>query len=99
MPYIDSTGRVHTHAPLLQRLIDVVHSCWLALCLFLTTLFNPNASRQMKPSSSLRERERRRREDGGGGGGPGGGRGTGVVHGGSNINVNTRGCVGGICMQ
>ncbi|GAA5972272.1 hypothetical protein JCM11641_002383 [Rhodosporidiobolus odoratus] len=105
MPYIDSSGRLQHSAPPLQRLVHFFYYLWLAVCLFFSTLLNPNAARQMKPSSSLKERERRRREnrgaDGRGPGGGGGGEGRlGGLSTGTTVNYNSGGCCGGgIVMQ
>lgn len=40
MPYVDSHGRVHASPPLLQRLVLAVRSLYLAVALFLSTLFS-----------------------------------------------------------
>ncbi|GJN91488.1 hypothetical protein Rhopal_004511-T1 [Rhodotorula paludigena] len=40
MPYVDSHGRVHASPPLLQRLVLALHSLYLAVALFLSTLFS-----------------------------------------------------------
>ncbi|GAA5857082.1 hypothetical protein JCM8547_007948 [Rhodosporidiobolus lusitaniae] len=107
MPYIDSNGRIQSRPNPLQRLVGALHSIYLAILLFLQTLFNPNAARRMKPTSSLRDLNRKRREDegssrrggpGGPGGPGGGGRRTGGLNDGSTINFNPNGggCCGGI---
>uniref|UniRef100_A0A0K3CDP2 Uncharacterized protein n=1 Tax=Rhodotorula toruloides TaxID=5286 RepID=A0A0K3CDP2_RHOTO len=101
MPYVDSHGRVHSTPPLLSRIFLALRNLWLALCLFVATLLNPNATHADRPSSSLAERERRRRDAGSSRGGGGGlGRTTGARIGGlggPTVNVNTGGgCCGGL---
>ncbi|BGP12638.1 hypothetical protein JCM10213_008776 [Rhodosporidiobolus nylandii] len=102
MPYIDSEGRIVHRAPPLQRALDFVHSIYLAVCLFIATLLNPNAARKMRPSSSLRDRERRKRDDDGPGRGGGGGRGVQGVNDSVNFSIGNKlggGCCGGITTQ
>jgi hypothetical protein len=50
MPYVDSTGRIVQRPPLFQQLLNLLHSFYLAIALFLSTLLNV----RLLPLSTLR---------------------------------------------
>ncbi|GAA5995211.1 uncharacterized protein JCM10292_004600 [Rhodotorula paludigena] len=96
MPYVDSHGRVHASPPLLQRLLLALRSLYLAVALFLSTLFSPNSTRRLPPSSSLRDADRRRRDQRGPGSGGRGSR-IGGTSSGPSVVFNPRGGGCGPC--
>ncbi|ORY69274.1 hypothetical protein BCR35DRAFT_354633 [Leucosporidium creatinivorum] len=104
-PYINHEGKIIQSPPLWQQAYSYLYTLYLAISLFLYTLFNPAAPHKMQPANSLRQAKRRDDESRRGGGprGGGGGRGKGGSATLSDFNgpvVNSfqsGGCGGGKC--
>ncbi|KAI5480056.1 hypothetical protein MNV49_002021 [Pseudohyphozyma bogoriensis] len=71
--YVNKYGKVEQDAPLTYKVKEFLLSLWLGLTLFISTLFNPNQTHKLDPSTSLKARRNNYGGYGGGAGGGGGG--------------------------